>query len=32
MAASMPAFAGLTYDGLGLRGAMTAGAMAEVGA
>jgi NADH-quinone oxidoreductase subunit G len=27
LAASVPAFAGLTYDGLGLRGAMTQGAL-----
>jgi NADH-quinone oxidoreductase subunit G len=32
LAAQVPAFAGLSYDGLGLRGAMTAGAMAEVSA
>jgi hypothetical protein len=30
MAAAVPAFAGLSYDRLGLKGAMTAGAMAEV--
>jgi NADH-quinone oxidoreductase subunit G len=32
LAAATRSFAGLTYDGLGLRGAMVAGAMAEVGA
>jgi NADH-quinone oxidoreductase subunit G len=32
LAAQVPAFAGLSYDGLGLRGAMTAGALAEVSA
>jgi NADH-quinone oxidoreductase subunit G len=32
LAAAVPAFAGLSYDGLGLRGAITAGAMAESGA
>ncbi|MEO8560730.1 MAG: 2Fe-2S iron-sulfur cluster-binding protein [bacterium] len=32
MTAAVPAFAGLSYDRLGLRGAMIAGAMSEVGA
>jgi NADH-quinone oxidoreductase subunit G len=32
LAASTPAFAGMSYDALGLRGAITAGAMAEAGA